>query len=484
MTRSALITLVVAGLASACSVETLVVPEPPTVSLPATELLVIEGPGFDDVEPVALELPGVFRAPVRLSPTGRHVLSAFVYPASLAELRVATPLVRGAEYGALDDRGAAFVLEIDDGVASSWTAAPAPAEALAPYLVRRAPIALAKGLGELHTCLVVEDGLLYCTGEGRSGQNGDAGRTRTFTRVELRDYEPIAEVGTGLRHTCVRASDGRVLCFGENEFGQVGRAPAAGVGLRVDVEAARGAVALSVGANTTCSVDGDGQVTCWGAHLSDARTRGPRRVPFPGPVSRLETGGSGACVIVGGVVHCVGLTNDGEPPAGSCGYRDAPVTTATIALPEPAIDVAMSESSTCVITASGRAWCWGCNSVGQLGVAGPEVVEPFDLGIDGVVQIELGWRFGCALDASGDVWCFGVNDFGAIGRDVPLSPTERHLPRKLARFPSAPEELRAYWHHACARLTDGRVWCWGRGLDGQLGLEEARDAPTPVLIDL
>ena len=37
-------------------------------------------------------------------------------------------------------------------------------------------------------------------------------------------------------------------------------------------------------------------------------------------------------------------------------------------------------------------------------------------------------------------------------------------------------QLEAYWMHACARLEDGQVWCWGDNRSGQLG----REGRTPI----
>lgn len=471
---------------AACGPGTLVIPAPPTVSLPSTELLAIDGPSVDDGGPFAIELPGAYRLPAPLSREGRHHLSALVYPGRPSELGLSSELAPDREYGPLDARATAFVLDVEDGVASAWTPSMEPFATLAPYVVRRAPTALAVGLGELHTCLVVEGGHLYCSGDGGHGQTGSVGTTATLARVDLGGLDAIVEVGTGLLHTCVRTVDARVHCFGSSALGQLGRAPALGSELPVEVPEARGAVALSVGANTACTLDGAGAILCWGKHSPNLPGDGaPERVTLPGPVERFEVGGNGLCAIVDGVVHCSGLTAPGDPPGTSCLFPvDSPVTTATIAVPEPAVDVAIGGAGACAIGASGKVWCWGCNSIGQLGFeGGSEVVRtPVDVGLTDAVAIELGDRFGCALDARGDLWCFGVNDFGGLGRALPTGPDVRRGPAKLARFTPAPREVRAYWHHACVRLEDGRVSCWGRGADGQLGVAEPRTSTLPLPI--
>ena len=36
--------------------------------------------------------------------------------------------------------------------------------------------------------------------------------------------------------------------------------------------------------------------------------------------------------------------------------------------------------------------------------------------------------------------------------------------------------------HTCAILGDGSLWCWGRNSNGQLGIGNATDQPSPVRV--
>jgi alpha-tubulin suppressor-like RCC1 family protein len=38
------------------------------------------------------------------------------------------------------------------------------------------------------------------------------------------------------------------------------------------------------------------------------------------------------------------------------------------------------------------------------------------------------------------------------------------------------------YYHALALSRDGRVYCWGNGMDGECGLGDQRDFPKPTLV--
>ncbi len=84
--------------------------------------------------------------------------------------------------------------------------------------------------------------------------------------------------------------------------------------------------------------------------------------------------------------------------------------------------------------------------------------------------------------------CWGDNYFNVIARDhAKLGASAIRHPRPIAELPPA-AELVLGESHACARLVDGTVRCWGTD-DGDLGLGTplppgppgVTDGPMPVL---
>lgn len=135
--------------------------------------------------------------------------------------------------------------------------------------------------------------------------------------------------------------------------------------------------------------------------------------------------------------------------------------------------LAASHGYTCAIDDGGDLWCWGSRSVGnatlpaKVGPGATYIVasrEPYGplctIGSDGVghcnglavkdaVDIGVGTRIACGLDRRGVVSCTGITP-----QDVPPAT-----------------QLSVGQTHACARLADGGVYCWGQNFLGQLGVD-------------
>lgn len=146
----------------------------------------------------------------------------------------------------------------------------------------------------------------------------------------------------GVGHSCARQLDsaGAVYCWGNNEFGQTGRPLAATTPIaRVPgVNATEGMIAQ---AGATCVLDA-AVVLCWGKNqLGQLGVEGmaqsylPVRPTFPGPVVRLgaATNANHACAIVGrtagdtsGRLYCWGSNSHGQLGDGTCGRTDCAPT--------------------------------------------------------------------------------------------------------------------------------------------------------------
>ena len=125
---------------------------------------------------------------------------------------------------------------------------------------------------------------------------------------------------------------------------------------------------------------------------------------------------------------------------------------------------------TCGVTTDDRAWCWGYNGNGQLGDG--TFSDPPN---HSLVAVTGGLRFRllsagifhtCGISTANRLYCWGDNRYGQLGDSTTF--TSRAAPTPVAGGRSY-QWLDAGGHHTCAVTTDGRAFCWGAGTGGELG---------------
>jgi alpha-tubulin suppressor-like RCC1 family protein len=136
--------------------------------------------------------------------------------------------------------------------------------------------------------------------------------------------------------------------------------------------------------------------------------------------------------------------------------------------------LAAGERFSLAVLDSGDALFWGevLSYVGGDGKPRQLHVPPVsvDSGCRRTVEVAAGSAHACLRIDDGDVRCWGRNDSGQLGiagnttaQLQPLAPVSLGPGRKAVA-------LVAGHQHTCARLDDGQLRCWGRGvLDGQDG---------------
>lgn len=121
---------------------------------------------------------------------------------------------------------------------------------------------------------------------------------------------------------------------------------------------------------------------------------------------------------------------------------------------------------TCAMRAQ-RLECWGGNQKGQLGDGTDQTrLVPLVVELAGVRSAALGELHSCALAETGRVWCWGRNMKGESGLEE-ISPLN-HRPMEVAGLEGV-TELAAGRQHTCALTASGDVFCWGANHSGQLG---------------
>jgi len=183
---------------------------------------------------------------------------------------------------------------------------------------------------------------------------------------------------------------------------------------------------------------------------------------------RVAAGFGHACAVAAGALRCWGDDSDGQlgVPAADGGTTLPPVTVAG----GPWIAPATGSHHTCALASDGGVWCWGGNANGQLG-SGDRTsrAEPRQVALSAkAVDVRTAFEFTCAVLADASVWCWGYNQEGQLGLGDQYPGDDRTSPVQLGdardwTFVATGQG------HGCGIRAPGRLYCWGRNTDSQLG---------------
>lgn len=129
--------------------------------------------------------------------------------------------------------------------------------------------------------------------------------------------------------------------------------------------------------------------------------------------------------------------------------------------------------------------CWGVGTYGVLGYGNTDSIgddehpnAAGDVPVGGVTeQLALGYYHTCALLDTGRVRCWGRNDQGqlGLGHRNDIGDNERAYVAPELSLGGTVKQITAGTYHTCALLTTGQVRCWGDGQFGQLGYGNTND---------
>ncbi|MDP3890599.1 cutinase family protein, partial [Nocardioides sp.] len=179
-----------------------------------------------------------------------------------------------------------------------------------------------------------------------------------------------------------------------------------------------------------------------------------------------------------GTAWCQGRNDSGQLGDGTTVARLLP---AQVGSGGDWASISTSGASTCGIRAEGSLWCWGLNNRGQLGIGGRVSTSvPTRVGSHaGWTSVSTGWWHTCATRANATLWCWGRNDRGQLGRGTTDEPHNK--PVRVGDTASWSTVSVGGWH-TCATRDDATAWCWGAGVDGQLGTGDRARRTLPTRI--
>ena len=369
--------------------------------------------------------------------------------------------------------------------------------------------------GKFHTCAIIDNGSVYCWGQGSLWQIGDGGNAQqnlpTLT-TSLGVGRSAVAISSGYGHTCAILDNGSVSCWGYDQLRSDG-SPRLQPELISSLGVGRTAVAISGGGDHTCAILDNGSVSCWGRNnvgqlgtgtaSSDASESS---LIFPPTLTStlgegrtavaISSGKDHTCIILdNGSVSCWGAGDEGKLGVGTTiSEKLTPTLVSNLGEGRTAVAISAGSEHTCAILDNGSVSCWGRGYRGRLGIGGSDFETPDNqytpaltssLGEDRTaVAISSGQEHTCAILDNGSVSCWGRGFNGELGegtaqgynRYIPTLTGSLGVGRTAVAISSGNE-------HTCAILDNGSLSCWGDNEHGQIGngdTSEIQYSPTLV----
>jgi alpha-tubulin suppressor-like RCC1 family protein len=160
-----------------------------------------------------------------------------------------------------------------------------------------------------------------------------------------------------------------------------------------------------------------------------------------------------------GSLWCWGANSVGELGTGQSSGSPVPAPVApTMTWSSLAVS---GNSASCAIRSDGTLWCWGYDSHGALGVADGLVrATPTQIGTSQWRQISMGASRTCGIQADGTLWCWGDNSLYGLGLGNPGPCLECRTPMQVGSDGDW-VSVASGTQFTCATRTDHTLWCWG-----------------------
>jgi alpha-tubulin suppressor-like RCC1 family protein len=295
------------------------------------------------------------------------------------------------------------------------------------------------------------------------------------TNVHVTCGSPVSPITMGDGQTCYLRPDATLRCWGKNDVGQVGNSGTGDVTMQVQIGTATW-FSISAGYRHTCGTQTDGTLWCWGSN-SDGQLGDPlSSVPQTAP-RRIGTAMNWAIVAAGtfetcalrrdGTLWCWGENSMGQLGIGSTVGQPIPVQ---VGFATDWETITTNGGHTCGLRSDHSLWCWGHNAVGAVGDgSGTQQHMPVQIkATETWTAVVAGGAHTCAIRSDGTLWCWGLNDASQLGIGN-MTEFIVEQPRQIGTSTDW-VTLSASRSASCASRTDGTMWCWGANVYGQGGI--------------
>ncbi|KAA5548360.1 RCC1 domain-containing protein [Adhaeribacter rhizoryzae] len=304
--------------------------------------------------------------------------------------------------------------------------------------------------GRWNSLALDSDGSVYAWGKNSlvgltSGNNVESDKLPR----KVDGLSDIIAIAVGFEHSLALKSDGTVYAWGYSSKGELGNGltyqnnnpyyPYYYSFYPVQVKDLAGVTAIAAGAWTSYAVKSDGTVYAWGYHtgnLLEDGTYGNSSVPV------MVNGINGVTAITAGPDNILALKSDGTV------YK------------------------------------WGyLSEVGSNPLAFGRVPEQVP-GLTDIIKIASGTYHDLAAKSDGTVYAWGNGSSGQLGDGIVYNGPDVYgsaVP-VLVKNLTGVVDIAAGFTHSLAIKGDGKMYAWGNGYNGELGVGTSENSAEPVLV--
>jgi alpha-tubulin suppressor-like RCC1 family protein len=295
-------------------------------------------------------------------------------------------------------------------------------------------------------------GELFSWGANDSGRlgHGDENDRLLPTLCKPLQGHKVVQVAMGSTHTLCLEDNGSLWGFGGNKFGQLG-----------------------------CG------------NLDEKKIK-PFVIPFwkDKKIKHIACGSWHSCVILeDGSVWTFGRGEDGQLGLGDLNVRESPTVLDTLH-GQVAISSALGSWHSLVLLENGDLFSFGSQNYGQLGhnlISKEPLLVPARIEIlkdKKVVSISAGSAHNAVIVDKGDIYTWGNGNYGQLGNGKKDSLAKPKLVIDLVGDNYKAKQVVCGVNHCLALMHSGKVFGWGAGTYGRLGIGTEEDKFSPQTIEL
>ena len=256
-------------------------------------------------------------------------------------------------------------------------------------------------------------------------------------------------------------------------------------------------VGIATSDNFSCMNAKSGEVYCWGQSFNSNLGTGietdnavPHKVYEISDSIKTDTGEKFACSLSKtGIVSCWGSNEVGQIGDGYLDLNDR-IFPSYVAGLRNIKDISLGDKHACALNEIGSVFCWGDNKFGQLGnltIPTSNLVQtiinsnfPIEVSVpEPLIAITAGSNHTCGLSKKGFVYCWGSNLVGQLG--IGLQNISINKPQAVPAL-SGVTKVKSHFDSTCANTSAAGLYCWGQGMNGELGETEKINRYLPRLM--